>query len=88
MLVLTFTLFACLVAILSRNPQYNFPKMRGGGSKAVWNFSEVSSVLVCAPVPKNTIHLLCGIEDVSYDQDMKSNKGIFDRNSEYMTRKR
>ena len=25
--------------------QHNFPKMRGGGSKAVWNFSENSSVL-------------------------------------------
>ena len=33
------------VAILSQNPQYNFPKMRGG-SKAVWNFSKNSSVLV------------------------------------------
>ena len=31
------------VAILSRKPQFNFPKMRGG-SKAVWN-SENSSVL-------------------------------------------
>ena len=45
-------------------------------------------------LPQNYFHiyisfdLLCGIEDVSYDQDMKSNKGIFDRNSEYMTRKR
>ena len=27
------------------NPQHDFPKMRGGGSKAVWNFSENSSVL-------------------------------------------
>ena len=26
--------------------QYDFPNMRGGGSKAVWNFSENSSVLV------------------------------------------
>ena len=25
--------------------QHNFPKMRGGESKAVWNFSENSSVL-------------------------------------------
>ena len=24
--------------------QYDFPKMRGGGSKAIWNFSENSSV--------------------------------------------
>ena len=43
------------VAILSRNPQYDFPKMRGGrGSKAVWNFSENSSVLVGPSVPKST----------------------------------
>ena len=40
------------VAILSRNPQYDFPKMRGRGSKAVWNFSEVSSVLEMPSVPK------------------------------------
>ena len=39
------------VAILSRNPQYDFPKMRGGESKAVWNFSEVSSVLETPSVP-------------------------------------
>ena len=40
------------VAILSRNPQYDFPKMRWGGSKAVWNFSENSSVLETPSVPK------------------------------------
>ena len=29
-----------------KNLQHNFPKMRGGrGSKAVWNFSENSSVM-------------------------------------------
>ena len=28
-----------------KNLQHNFPKMRGGGSKAIWNFSENSSVL-------------------------------------------
>ena len=39
------------VAILSRNPQYDFPKMRGGGSKAVWNFSGNSSVLETPSVP-------------------------------------
>ena len=33
------------VTILSRKAQCNFPKMRGGGSKAVWNFSENLSVL-------------------------------------------
>ena len=32
--------------------QHNFPKMRGGGSKAVWNFSENSSVLEGVSVPK------------------------------------
>ena len=31
--------------------QHNFSKMRGGGSKAVWNFSKNSSVLVAPPVP-------------------------------------
>ena len=40
------------VAILSRNPQYNFPKMRGG-SKAVWNFSKNSSVLEGVGFPKS-----------------------------------
>ena len=35
-----------------KNPQYDFPKMRGGGSKAVWNFSENSSVLVGGGFPK------------------------------------
>ena len=32
--------------------QHNFPKMRGGGSKAVWNFSEDSFVLEGVSVPK------------------------------------
>ena len=55
------------VAILSRNPQHDFPKMRGGGSKAVWNFSEVSSVLVCPSVPKTPLeiflaYLLVGLD--------------------------
>ena len=35
-----------------KNLQYNFPKMRGrGGSKAVWNFSENSSILEGEGVP-------------------------------------
>ena len=34
-----------------KNLQYNFPKMRGGGSKAVWNFSENSSVLEEVGIP-------------------------------------
>ena len=36
-----------------KNLQYNFPKMRGGGSKAVWNFSENSSILEGEGVPKS-----------------------------------
>ena len=39
------------VAFLSENLQYNFPKTRGGGSKAIWNFSEKTSVLVFTFVP-------------------------------------
>ena len=34
-----------------KNLQYDFPKMRG--SKAVWNFSENSSVLVLRGFPKS-----------------------------------
>ena len=35
-----------------KKAQHDFPKMRGrGGSKAVWNFSENSSVLVTPSVP-------------------------------------
>ena len=34
-----------------KNLQHKFPKMRGGGSKAVWNFSENSSVLEGVGVP-------------------------------------
>ena len=32
--------------------QHNFPKMRGGGSKVVWNFSENSSVLEGESFPR------------------------------------
>ena len=39
------------VAFVSQNLQYNFPKTRGGGSKAIWNFSEKTSVLVLPFVP-------------------------------------
>ena len=49
------------VAILSRNPQYDFPKMRGG-SKAVWNFSENSSVLETPSVPNFTFNRLCSVQ--------------------------
>ena len=47
--------FVAKLQFLSRNPQYDFPKMRGGGagSKAVWNFSENSSVLVGPGFPKH-----------------------------------
>ena len=40
--------------------QHNFPKMRGGGggvSKAVWNFSENSSVLEGVGVPYYKIQI-------------------------------
>ena len=49
------------VAILSRNPQYDFPKIRGGGSKAVWNFSEVSSALVTPSVPYLLVRWVRGV---------------------------
>ena len=32
--------------VFRKKLQYNFPKMRGGGSKVIWNFSENSSYLV------------------------------------------
>ena len=35
--------------------QYNFPKMRGGGWKAVWNSFENSSDLVAPPFPSLTM---------------------------------
>ena len=38
--------------VFLKKTQYDFPKMRGGGSKAVWNFSKNLSVLVGQPVPK------------------------------------
>ena len=42
-----------------KNLQHNFPKMRGGGggSKALWNFSENSSVLVGTGFPKSKMEL-------------------------------
>ena len=45
------------VAILSRNPQYNFPKMRGGGSMAVWNFSENLSLFTMFEKSKKITHV-------------------------------
>ena len=42
-----------LEAEFRKNLQYDFPKMRGGAaSKAVWNISENSSVLVALVFPK------------------------------------
>ena len=38
-----------------KNLQHNFLKMRGGGSKAVWNFSENSSVLEEVGIPQSDI---------------------------------
>ena len=35
-----------------KNLLHNFPKMRGGGARAVWNFSEKSSILEGEGVPK------------------------------------
>ena len=45
--------FESFVASL-KNLQHNFPKMRGG-SKAVWNFSENSSVLEEVGIPKSQV---------------------------------
>ena len=57
-ILLTITTFLPLYSTSAmnfrENPQYDFPKIRGVvGSKAVWNFSENSSVLVCVDVPIN-----------------------------------
>ena len=43
----------CIYSTISiiKNLQNNFPKMRGGGSKAVWNISENSSDLVAPSFP-------------------------------------
>ena len=41
-----------LFRLCLKNLQHNFPKMRGGGSKAVWNFSENSSGLEGVGFPK------------------------------------
>ena len=38
--------------------QHNFPKMRGGGLKAAWNFAENSSDLVARPFLKEPWGLL------------------------------
>ena len=40
-----------------KNPQHDFPKMRGGGSTAIWNFSENSSVLVRTGFPKANYYI-------------------------------
>ena len=42
---------ASSVMYSEKKAQHDFPKMRGGGSKAVWNFSKNSSVLVGPPFP-------------------------------------
>ena len=49
-----------------KNPQHDFPKMRGGGSKAVWNFSENSSVLERGSFPYNVHNI---IDDGDDDND-------------------
>ena len=51
-----------LVMNFGKKLQYDFPKIRGGGSKAVWNFSENSSVLELSGIPyqstKNEVYML------------------------------
>ena len=38
-----------------KKAQHDFPKMRGGGAKAVWNFSKNSSVLEEVGFPKRGV---------------------------------
>ena len=47
-----YSLYRALNKDFWKHFQYKFPKMRGG-AKAVWNFSENSSVLVAGPFPKD-----------------------------------
>ena len=42
-----------------KKAQHDFPKMRGGGPKAVWNFSKNSSVLVAVGFPYLEQHFRC-----------------------------
>ena len=49
-----------------KNLQYNFPKNEGGGSMAVWNFSENSSVLEGECVPK-----FCVSPDRAFPQERR-----------------
>ena len=60
------TFIGFFLDMIPKKLQYNFPKMRewvgGGRSKAVWNFSENSSVLVAWPVPIVKYCLLTGQE--------------------------
>ena len=42
-----------------KNLQYDFPKMRGGGSNAVWFFSKNSSVLEVRGFPNSDIDCDC-----------------------------
>ena len=48
--IVTWTAFAIL-AMFGKESNMIFRKLGGGGSKAVWNFSENSSVLVSLPSP-------------------------------------
>ena len=41
---------------LIKNLQHDFPKMRGGGSMAVWNFSENLSVFDGLPFPNRAMY--------------------------------
>ena len=61
-----------LFRLCLKNLQQNFPKMRGEGSKAVWNFSENSSVLEVRGIPKRSRCKLHGIAWNIYNAILKS----------------
>ena len=58
-----------LVMNFRKNLQYDFPKNEGGGSKAVWNFSENSSVLVANGFPKLNASAVIVVEPPPQLQD-------------------
>ena len=65
-----------------KKAQHDFPKMRGGGSKAVWNFSKNSSVLEEPPFPygankfsssaSSARHLILGLVGISVSDQFPS----------------
>ena len=54
--------------------QHNFPKMRGGGAKAVWNFSKKSSDLAAGSFPKDGSTVTLG--ECELMKDTQANKRI------------